>query len=121
MPHPDAPSHAPPHGRAGGHPGGHPHAEPDDRTVFDDGPRRVYWELTRACSLACLHCRAEAQPTPASDELNTEEVKAVMRQLGAPDKPPMVVLTGGDPLERPDFWQLLDYANEIQLPISVAP
>ena len=28
--------------------------------IFDRAPRRVYWELTRACDLACRHCRAEA-------------------------------------------------------------
>lgn len=99
----------------------HPHAADDGRTLFHDAPRRVYWELTRACSLACQHCRAKAEPRPESDELSKDEVMSVMRSLRAPEKPPMVVLTGGDPLERPDFWELLDYAISIGLPISVAP
>ena len=70
----------------------------------------VYWEMTNACGLACKHCRAEATPSANPFELNTEESKTFLRQLvdfGAPL--PHLILTGGDPLRRPDLFQLIDF------------
>lgn len=108
-------------GRPGGHPGGHPHAEDGARRRYDESPRRVYWELTRACALACRHCRAEALHQRLPDELNTEEVFAVLDSLATARPVPAVVLTGGDPLERPDFWEILDHAKKVGLHVDVAP
>ena len=71
-------------------------------TRFEQAPARVYWELTRACDLACRHCRAEAMPERASDELTTRECERVLRELASAGPPtPHVVFTGGDPLKRP--------------------
>lgn len=109
------------HARAAGHPGGHPHLEDGSLRRYDESPRRVYWELTRACGLACKHCRAEALHQRLPDELDTREVFAVLRSLAAAKPVPAVVLTGGDPLERPDFWEILDYAKEVGLHVDVAP
>jgi AdoMet-dependent heme synthase len=81
----------------------------------------VYWELTRACALACMHCRAEAQHERLPDELTTEEAFAVLRSLAVARPAPVVVLTGGDPLERPDFWEILDCARALGLHVDVAP
>ena len=101
----------------------HPHAaaaaEPGFR--YTRGPRRVYWELTRACGLACQHCRAAAQHERLADELTRDEVFAVMRCLAAAEPRPVVVLTGGDPLERPDFWDIVDLGKSLGLHIDVAP
>lgn len=104
-----------------GHPGGHPSLEDGTLRRYDDSPRRVYWELTRACGLSCKHCRAEALHERLPDELNTEEVFAVLRSLATTKPVPAVVLTGGDPLERPDFWEILDYARKVGLHVDVAP
>ncbi len=84
-------------------------------------PRRVYWELTRACGLACKHCRAEALHQRLPDELGTEEAFGVLRSLASARPTPAVILTGGDPLERPDFWEILDYARSLELHVDVAP
>lgn len=111
----------PPLARPSGHPGGHPHAAAEKRTRYDDSPRRVYWELTRACALACTHCRAEALHHRLPDELTTEECFAVLRDLATARPVPAVVLTGGDPLERPDFWDILDFAKSQGLHVDVAP
>ena len=101
----------------------HPHAamaaDPDFR--YPTAPRRVYWELTRACALACQHCRAEALHGRLPDELDTEEVFGVLRALAEAKPKPVVVLTGGDPLERPDFWEILDYGKAQGLHVDVAP
>lgn len=101
------------------HAPGHP--EPTTNTRYDDAPRRVYWELTRACALACAHCRATATHERLPDELDTDEAFAVLRCLATARPAPVVVLTGGDPLERPDFWDILDYARSIGLHVDVAP
>jgi AdoMet-dependent heme synthase len=115
---------ATPPGTRRSHPGnsrgiGHPEATTDCR--YDEAPRRVYWELTRACGLACRHCRAAALHERLPDELTTEEACGVLRSLAAATPAPVVVLTGGDPLERPDFWEILDYARSLGLHVDVAP
>ena len=85
-------------------------------------PLRVYWELTRACDLACRHCRAEAQPRRAADELTTGECRAVLLDLALAGPPaPHVVFTGGDPLKRPDLLALVREAVALGLGASVAP
>src|SRR5690554_1625745 len=66
---------------------------------FADRPFLVFWEMTRACALACSHCRAEAQYRRDPNELSTREAERVVDQL-VDLKPPMLVLTGGDPMER---------------------
>jgi radical SAM protein len=70
--------------------------------VYARAPMLTYWELTRACDLACRHCRAEAVVDPDPDELSTDEARAVLRQMLAFGRPlPHLVLTGGDPMKRP--------------------
>jgi radical SAM protein len=82
----------------------------------------VYWELTRACDLACRHCRAEAMPDRGADELTTAEAEAVLARLArAPAPRPHVVFTGGDPLKRPDLLPLVRAAVGRGLGVSVAP
>jgi radical SAM protein with 4Fe4S-binding SPASM domain len=94
----------------------------DARFVFQHAPRRVYWEMTRACGLVCRHCRAEAVATPHPDELTTAEGVRLLNDLARFGHPlPHVVLTGGDPLERPDVFDLIQHARRIGLGVSVAP
>jgi AdoMet-dependent heme synthase len=89
--------------------------------AFEQAPARVYWELTRACDLACRHCRAEAMPERAPDELTTAECERVLRELAtAGSPPPQVVLTGGDPLKRPDLVVLVRYGAGLGLSMAVA-
>lgn len=82
-------------------------------------PINVYWEMTRACSLACRHCRASALPQPDPAELDTEQAFALVdqvRRLGS-----MLILTGGDPLERPDLFEIIAYARALHVPVAVTP
>ena len=98
------------------------HPPSTGRTVFDRAPLRVYWELTRACDLACRHCRAEAVKLRHPEELNTGEGLRFLERLAAFGEPkPHLVLTGGDPLKRPDLWVLIDAARSLGLAVSVAP
>jgi radical SAM protein len=85
-------------------------------------PFLVLFELTRACELACRHCRAEAQRERDADELTSDEVAAVLDDLGALGSPrPIVVFTGGDPLMRPDLLELVRHGVRQQLAVSLAP
>jgi radical SAM protein with 4Fe4S-binding SPASM domain len=98
-----------------------PASEPR-RYQFDRAPLRVYWELTRACDLACRHCRAEAVARRHHAELNTYEALDVLKALASCGEPmPHVVLTGGDPFKRPDLFDLIEAARCFGLPISVSP
>lgn len=92
------------------------------RFRFDRAPRRVYWEITRACDLACRHCRAEAAPAPDPAELTGGEGLRLLERLAAfgPLRP-HVIFTGGDPLKRADLFPLIDRARALGLGVSVAP
>lgn len=89
---------------------------------YSDRPLVVTWEVTQACQLACDHCRADAQPGRHPDELTTAEGKHLIDQIeefGSP--PPVLVFSGGDPLERPDFIDLMEYASASTLRTGVTP
>ena len=89
---------------------------------FDRAPRRVYWEVTQACDLACRHCRAEASPRPDPAELTKREGLALIDRLARFGAPlPHLVLTGGDPLKRPDLFELIGAARALGFGVSVAP
>ena len=90
--------------------------------VYARAPQRVYWETTRACYLACRHCRAEAVPDADPAELTTVEGRELLERVAAFGEPlPHVVLTGGDPLKRKDLFDLIAAARELGLRVSVAP
>ena len=87
---------------------------------FNQMPYLVIWETTRACDLACKHCRAEAVATRHPLELTTEEAMRMMddvRRFGRP----LFVLTGGDPLKRPDTVDLVRYGASIGLRMAMTP
>lgn len=85
-------------------------------------PFIVIWEVTRACSLVCKHCRADAQHEPNPRQLTTTQGRELLENLASYDKPrPLVVLTGGDPFEREDLEELVSYGTELGLNISLSP
>jgi radical SAM protein len=89
---------------------------------LDRRPILVFWESTRACGLACMHCRAEAQPVPVPGELTTAESLRFIDSLAAFDRPaPILVITGGDALMRPDLAELIVHAKASGVPVALAP
>ena len=78
---------------------------------FNERPLVAIWETTQACDLACVHCRASAQPNRDPGELSTSEAKYLIDQIDEMDIP-VFVLTGGDPLKRPDIYELVSYAAQ---------
>lgn len=90
--------------------------------VYPHAPLLVTWELTRACALRCRHCRAEAIPHRNPGELSISEVDQVLRELATlRPRPPTLIFTGGDPLERPDLLTILEHARDLGAPTAVAP
>ncbi len=88
---------------------------------FPHSPLLVFWELTRACDLACQHCRACAQPKRHLNELDTEKSLALIDSLCEFPKPPMLILTGGDPLKREDLTTLVRHAVQRDLRVALTP
>lgn len=98
------------------------HPKPPIQTIdFDQQPFILAWELTRACNLACVHCRAEAQLQRDDGELNFTEARAVVDEIARFPRPPILVLTGGDPMRRPDIVSLVEYATEKGIRSTVTP
>jgi radical SAM protein with 4Fe4S-binding SPASM domain len=83
-------------------------------------PVVAIWEVTRACDLRCLHCRADAITRHDPRELSTAEGLALLGQLRDLD-PGVVVLTGGDPCKRPDLYELVADGVRRGLRIAIAP
>jgi len=85
-------------------------------------PFIVIWEVTRACQLVCTHCRADAIRTRNPFELTTDEGRHLLDDLASFGTPrPLVVLTGGDPFERPDLPELVAHGTRIGLNMALSP
>src|ERR1035441_5308699 len=87
---------------------------------FNERPFIAIWEATQACDLACVHCRACAQPLRSTLELSTDEAKRLIDQVAAL-RAPVFVLTRGDPRKRPDIFELVEYASTHGVRISLTP
>ncbi len=88
---------------------------------FNLQPFTVAWEVTRACALKCVHCRAEAIPRRDPLELTTEEGFRLideLKEIGGP----ILVITGGDPMMRRDVYDLISYgAKEKGMRVALSP
>lgn len=89
---------------------------------FNERPFTVVWETTRACDLACIHCRAEARALRDPNELNFAEAQGLIQNIKAFGPPyPIFVLTGGDPAKRPDIFDIIKYARSEGLRVAMTP
>ncbi|HXK58397.1 MAG TPA: radical SAM protein, partial [Acidobacteriota bacterium] len=87
---------------------------------FAQTPFVAIWETTRACDLACRHCRAEAIPERSADELTTEQGFALLTEL-AEMGTPICVLSGGDPAKRPDLCDLVLHGTKTGMRMATIP
>jgi radical SAM protein len=89
---------------------------------FAQRPMLVFWETTRACLLACRHCRASATTRAPAGELTTTAGYRLIDQVAGFGRPyPILVLTGGDCLLRPDLFDLTGYAVSSGVPVCLSP
>lgn len=105
------------HGKGHPHAGGHPHGM-GKKIDYNENPFIAIWEVTRACQLKCVHCRADAQLTPDPRELTHEEGIKLIDQIYEMDNP-MLVFTGGDCMMREDLFELADYAVKKGMRVSM--
>jgi MoaA/NifB/PqqE/SkfB family radical SAM enzyme len=87
---------------------------------FNESPLLVIWEVTQACDLACVHCRASAQPERHEGELTTEEGRELLNEIKRFGNP-LMVFTGGDPLKRPDLYDLARHSVSVGLRLTSRP
>src|SRR6266496_6866947 len=87
---------------------------------FDVRPMIVIWEMTQACDQNCAHCRANARPKRHPLELSTAEAFHLIDEI-AEMRVPLFVLTGGDPLKRPDLMPIVQYACRRGVRTSLTP
>ena len=88
---------------------------------FARAPFVLAWELTRACNLACVHCRATAQHRRDPRELSTLDALRLIDDIATFDPPPILILTGGDPLRRPDVFDLIAHATTRGVRVTLTP
>jgi len=81
--------------------------------------RMVAWEVTRSCNLACGHCRASAVRGPYEGELDTKKCLRLLDEIAAVGKP-VIILTGGEPLLRPDIYEIAAYGDQKGLRMVLA-
>jgi len=87
---------------------------------FNQSPLLVIWEATQACDLSCVHCRASAMPGRNPDELSTDEGYRLLDEIRSFGDP-LMVFTGGDPLKRPDLFDLIRHSVGLGLRTNVTP
>ncbi len=84
-----------------------------------NGPRLIFWELTKRCNLRCVHCRAESFDSEYINELSTQHIHSVIDTIASYYRP-IIVLTGGEPLYRKDLFDIASYIHAKGLPIALA-
>lgn len=105
-------------------PGYPPHHDKNSESGHPPKPsaelRLVAWETTRNCNLSCVHCRASADKGPFEGELDTRASLLLLDQISETGNP-IVILTGGEPLLRPDIFEIAAYGTEKGLRMVMAP
>jgi heme b synthase len=79
----------------------------------------IAWEVTRSCNLNCVHCRAAANCGTYPGELSTEECFHLIDEIAAMSSP-VIILTGGEPLLRPDIFEIASYGTDKGLRMVMA-
>ncbi|HEY3269543.1 MAG TPA: TIGR04053 family radical SAM/SPASM domain-containing protein [Armatimonadota bacterium] len=88
---------------------------------FAHSPFVVFYEVTRACDLACAHCRACAMPNAHPRQLSNGASKDLISQIASFPKPPLLIFTGGDPMKRPDIYDLVRHAVDSGVGAAMTP
>jgi len=82
--------------------------------------RLLFWESTAGCNLACVHCRRlEVSLARSKDDLTTEDAVRMIRSLPETGRP-ILVFSGGEPMMRPDLFELAEEAARVELPTALA-
>jgi MoaA/NifB/PqqE/SkfB family radical SAM enzyme len=91
-----------------------------DRIMTYPAPRLIFWETTAGCNLRCIHCRRVTianELTP--QDLTTDEAFLLIDDIASVGRS-VFVLSGGEPLFRPDIYDIARYATDAGLPVALA-
>jgi radical SAM protein with 4Fe4S-binding SPASM domain len=90
------------------------------RRMLDESlkPRLIAFEITRHCRYNCKHCRANAGPQ-GGEELSTQQCKKIISSIAKFSKP-VLIITGGEPMERSDLYDIIEYARDRGLRVVMA-
>ncbi len=86
---------------------------------MDFVPKWIAWEVTRRCNLSCVHCRSASTMNSFDTAFNTDEAKKLIDDIAAFSSP-VIVLSGGEPLLRPDLFEIASYGTEKGLRMCIA-
>lgn len=98
------------YGHQSKHMAARPMAHATPKTAAERRPVTA-WNITRSCNLKCIHCYSDSEGKKYDGELSNEEGKALIDDL-ADFKIPALLFSGGEPLVRPDLFELIRYAKE---------
>lgn len=90
-----------------------------NKSILPHTLRMVAWEVTRSCNLACVHCRASSVCGPYAEELTTDQGRKLLENIASFSNP-VIILTGGEPLLRPDIYELAAYGDKKGLRMVLA-
>ncbi|MGC8546421.1 MAG: TIGR04053 family radical SAM/SPASM domain-containing protein [Thermoplasmata archaeon] len=89
---------------------------------FNMKPILIFWETTKACDLACKHCRASAITNALPDEMNVDQSINFINQIKDFGPPyPVLILTGGDIMKKNGLEIILQKTKELGIPVSMSP
>ncbi|MGC9293958.1 MAG: TIGR04053 family radical SAM/SPASM domain-containing protein [Thermoplasmata archaeon] len=89
---------------------------------FNMKPILIFWETTKACDLACKHCRASAITNALPDEMNIDQSINFISQIKDFGPPyPVLILTGGDIMKKNGLEIILQKTKELGIPVSMSP
>ncbi|MGC8562563.1 MAG: TIGR04053 family radical SAM/SPASM domain-containing protein [Thermoplasmata archaeon] len=89
---------------------------------YNSKPILIFWETTKACDLACKHCRASALLEALPDEMNLEQSLSFVEQVKEFGSPyPVLILTGGDIMKKKGLEEILKKSKELGIPASMSP
>ena len=93
--------------------GGHPHAKANARKPI------TVWNITRTCNLRCVHCYSDSNAANYPGELTWDEMQNVVKDLSQ-YQIPSLLLSGGEPLVHPRFFDLVDTASAAGLKLTIS-
>lgn len=96
------------------------HAHGSGQAPAPNTLRLVAWETTRNCNLSCKHCRASATMGPYEGELDTQAAFQLLDQIAQVGNP-IVILTGGEALLRPDIFEIAKFGTDKGLRMVMSP
>ena len=92
---------------------------PEKKTEVRRKKPVVVWTMTRCCNLRCVHCYSDSGEGLYPGELTREEAREMLKDL-ASFRIPALLLSGGEPLTHPYFFELTQYASFLGIPLTLS-